>query len=209
MFKDNLLKLENNLYIKNNIDKYNYERELIGDEIYPNLGLKYIYIIEDKVLLLMFCLGIPVGIIHSTDEKGNYVSEDMEPIGEVKHIYKPLKHISDYWDFYNENDGFVDLRVHPDFLPKQKINHLAYCLGFANNTDLFDSETMNKMQNEIIDSCPLNYDNAMKIFNKYYNDDIQKKFIFDYGVSIDSFYELSGLNKIDIGNIEIYNNIKI
>lgn len=209
MFEDSLLKLENNVHLNDNIDKYNYERELIGDEMFENLNLKYIYIIEHKVLLLMFLLGIPIGIIHSTDEKGNYVSEDMEPFGEVKHIYKPLKNINDYNDFYEKNDGFVDLRVHPDFLSKQKVNHLAYCLGFANNRDLFDVETMNKMQNEIIDSCPLEYDKAMKIFNKYYNDNIQKKFIFIYGKSIDSFYELSGLNKIDIGNIETYDNIKI
>ncbi len=202
MIEESILKLINNPNIRDNINKYNYNRELIGDEIFQNLGLKSIHIIPEERLLLMFELGVPIGIIHSTDENGTYVNEYMEPVGEVKHIYKPINNLNEYWEYYNEHDGLVDLRVHPDFLPKEKINHISYCLGFANDREFFDIETMNKMQDELIDSCPLVYDKAMEIFNKYYTSDVCNIFINEKGVDKEHFFYISGLDENKMYEIE-------
>lgn len=196
---ESVLKLTNNPRIKDNINKYNYEREIIGDELFQNLGLKYLCLIGHEHLLLMFQLGVPIGIVHSTDENGDYPDDYHDPVGKITHIYKPINDISEYWEFYYEHDCCVDLRVHPDFLPKEKVNHLAYCIQFSNNREFFDIETMNKMQDEIIDSCPLDYDRAMKIFNKYYTRDVCNIFIKEKGVAKDHFFYISGLDGNKMG----------
>lgn len=202
MSEENILKLRNNPNIKDNINKYNYERKLIGDEIFQNLGLKYLCVIENENLMLMFQLGVPVGIIHSTDENGNYVDEYCEPVGDIKHIYMPISNMNEYWDFYYKHNGCIDLIVHPDFLLKEKVNHLAYCLQFSNDHELFDIETINKMQDEIINSCPLDYDRAMKIFNKYYTSEVCNIFINEKGVDKDQFFYISGLDKNKMYELE-------
>ena len=63
--------LRNNPHIKDNINKYNYEREIVGDEIFQNLNMRIAHLISDKVMLLMLDLGIPIGIVEAVDEKGN------------------------------------------------------------------------------------------------------------------------------------------
>ena len=162
------------------MNKYNYSREIVGDEIYENLNMKIAYLIPDHIMLLMLELGIPIGIV---EEIGN------------KYLYKPINNTQEILSYYAKYNGYVDLRVHPDFLSKEKVNHIAYCLEFANNTNFFDIKTMNNLQNEIINSIPLDYKNAMKIFNKYYTKKICSIFINEYKVNIDDFFYLSGLDK--------------
>ena len=84
--------------------------------------------------------------------------------------------------------------VHPDFLSKEKAGHLAYCLSFSNDLNIFDIETMNELQSETISSVPLEYNRAMEIFNKYYTKDICSIFINKYNVDINRFFALSGLD---------------
>lgn len=194
--------LRNNPHIKDNINKYNYEREIVGDEIFQNLNMRIAHLISDKVMLLMLDLGIPIGIVEVVDEKGNIIyDEDTEPVGKIKHFYKPINSSKEYFDYFEKHFGVVELRVHPDFLPKEKVNHLSYCLEFANDSKFFDFETMNKLQSEIIDSAPLEYEKTMKIFNKYYTKDVCNIFINNYDVDVDDFFFLSGLdrNKLNIG----------
>ena len=199
---EKIKQLRNNPHIKDNINKYNYEREIVGDEIFQNLNMRIAHLISDKVMLLMLDLGIPIGIVEVVDEKGNIIyDEDTEPFGEIKYLYKPINSSKEYFDYFEKHFGVVELRVHPDFLPKEKVNHLSYCLEFANDSKFFDFETMNKLQSEIIDSAPLEYQKAMKIFNKYDTKDVCNVFINDYDVDIDDFFFLSGLdrNKLNIG----------
>lgn len=149
---------------------------------------------EDYVLMLQ--LGVPIGVVEYTDSKGNIlIDEDDEPIGDIKHIYKPINSIKEYFE-YMEVNPYPDVIVNPEYMTKKEVRNLAYCLEHSNNDMIFDFSTKNKIQIETINSVPLKYKDAMKIFNKYFNESIHRKFIYDYGVERDRFYYLSGLDEL-------------
>lgn len=86
----------------------------------------------------------------------------------------------------------------PELTAPEQIRHIAYLLEFANDKQFFNQYTMNKMQNELIDSAPLKYEQAMNIFKKYYTKEVCNKFIYDFGVGEDRFYYLSGLRNNEL-----------
>lgn len=202
-FLDKIEQLNNNKEIKQFLHEFNKSFYLSDDEIlgYP--------IIENKLHLLMMQLGIPIGLIKPVDLNGNNVYEWMNiPSEQIRYEYTPINNFVDL-ELNIDSYDYLHFRVNPRFLSKDKIQHLAYCLEFSSNRDFFDIETMNKMQCELIDSCPLKYNDAMKIFNKYYTIDVQNKFIFDKGVNPDRFYEISGLKRINKNSLNQEFNIKI
>lgn len=190
---EKLEQLTNNPHLKDNINRYNYGRKLANEEVFYNS--KNDVIIKDETMLLMLQLGIPIGTVECFDEVGNFIDgETVEPVGEVVYKFKPLNTVNEYLDYKYNHNNYTDLMVHPDFLSKEKAGHLAYCLSFSNDLNIFDIETMNELQSETISSVPLEYNRAMEIFNKYYTKDICSIFINKYNVDINRFFALSGLD---------------
>lgn len=190
---EKLEQLTNNPHLKDNINRYNYGRKLANEEVFYNS--KNDVIIKDETMLLMLQLGIPIGTVECFDEVGNFIDgETVEPAGEVVYKFKPLNTVNEYLDYKYNHNNYTDLMVHPDFLSKEKAGHLAYCLSFSNDLNIFDIETMNELQSETISSVPLEYNRAMEIFNKYYTKDICSIFINKYNVDINRFFALSGLD---------------
>lgn len=190
---EKLEQLTNNPHLKDNINRYNYGRKLANEEVFYNS--KNDVIIKDETMLLMLQLGIPIGTVECFDEVGNFIDgETVEPVGDVVYKFKPLNTVNEYLDYKYNHNNYTDLMVHPDFLSKEKAGHLAYCLSFSNDLNIFDIETMNKLQSETISSVPLGYNRAMEIFNKYYTKDICSIFINKYNVDINKFFALSGLD---------------
>lgn len=190
---EKLEQLTNNPHLKDNINRYNYGCKLANEEVFYNS--KNDVIIKDETMLLMLQLGIPIGTVECFDEVGNFIDgETVEPVGEVVYKFKPLNTVNEYLDYKYNHNNYTDLMVHPDFLSKEKAGHLAYCLSFSNDINIFDIETMNELQSETISSVPLEYNRAMEIFNKYYTKDICSIFINKYNVDINRFFALSGLD---------------
>lgn len=190
---EKLEQLTNNPHLKDNINRYNYGCKLANEEVFYNS--KNDVIIKDETMLLMLQLGIPIGTVECFDEVGNFIDgETVEPVGEVVYKFKPLNTVNEYLDYKYNHNNYTDLMVHPDFLSKEKAGHLAYCLSFSNDLNIFDIETMNKLQSETISSVPLEYNRAMEIFNEYYTKDICSIFINKYNVDINRFFALSGLD---------------
>lgn len=190
---EKLEQLTNNPHLKDNINRYNYGRKLANEEVFYNS--KNDVIIKDETMLLMLQLGIPIGTVECFDEVGNFIDgETVEPVGDVVYKFNPLNTVNEYLDYKYNHNNYTDLMVHPDFLSKEKAGHLAYCLSFSNDLNIFDIETMNKLQSETISSVPLGYNRAMEIFNKYYTKDICSIFINKYNVDINRFFALSGLD---------------
>lgn len=190
---EKLEQLTNNPHLKDNINRYNYGHKLANEEVFYNS--KNDVIIKDETMLLMLQLGIPIGTVECFDEVGNFIDgETVEPVGEVVYKFKPLNTVNEYLDYKYNHNNYTDLMVHPDFLSKEKAGHLAYCLSFSNDLNIFDIETMNELQSETISSVPLEYNRAMEIFNKYYTKDICSIFINKYNVDINRFFALSGLD---------------
>ena len=171
----------------NRPQKLDFDSQLLG-------GVGAIFSREDYLLMLQ--LGVPIGIVEYRDSKDNLLIEEWdEPIGDIKHLYKPINSIEEYVE-YQEINYYPDVMVNPSYMSKKEVRNLAYCLEHANNDRIFDFDTKNKMQIEIINAAPLKYNEAMKIFNKYYDESIQNKFINNYGVERDRFYYLSGLKEL-------------
>lgn len=190
---EKLEQLTNNPHLKDNINRYNYGCKLANEKVFYNS--KNDVIIKDETMLLMLQLGIPIGTVECFDEVGNFIDgETVEPVGEVVYKFKPLNTVNEYLDYKYNHNNYTDLMVHPDFLSKEKAGHLAYCLSFSNDLNIFDIETMNELQSETISSVPLEYNRAMEIFNKYYTKDICSIFINKYNVDINRFFALSGLD---------------
>lgn len=196
--------------LKNNDKVQKFLLEFNKKHFVPDDQLFGYPIIDTEQYLLFMQLGIPIGLIKPIDSNGNDVFEwsDIPDEEIIRWQYTPINSFEDL-EKNKDYHLYLDFHVNYKFLPKEKIQHLAYCLKFSNSTEFFDIDTINQMQSEIIDSAPLKYDRAMEIFNKYYNVEVHKKFIVDHNVSVDRFYEISGLNKLDIDGFELYNNVKI
>ena len=149
-------------------------------------------IISDDTYLLMMQLGIPIGAIKVLDENKNIINEydDKDPIC---NLYMQINSIYDYFK-HLEKYGYCDFMVNPTYMNQKEVRNIAYLLSFANDLQFFDVETMNKMQFDLIDNVPLDYYKAMKIFKKYYTNEICDNFINNYDVDRDRFYYLSGLS---------------
>lgn len=181
--------LLNNPNIKKFLNDYNKSKDLPLD-----LDILRSPIMLRDVQVLMIQLGIPMGATQPVDKDRKDVFEWSDS-NAVCWEYRPINSIEDLIK-YQENNYYTDLLVNPSFLPYEKVQHIAYCLEFANDKRFFDFEMMNKLQAEIISVAPLKYNMAMQIFNKYYTKEIQEKFINEFGVPKDRFFELSGLNNL-------------
>lgn len=186
-------KVINNPEIYEYVKKHNREQELDFDtQILGGCGVAFGR--EDYVRLLQ--LGVPIGVVEYIDSMGNLIiEEDDEPIGDVRHFYKPINSLKEYVE-YMEIDPFPYVIVNPEYMTKKEVRNMLYCLQHSNNDTVFDFDTKNKLQFETINAVPLKYDDAMKIFNKYFNESIQRKFIYEYKVGRDRFYYLSGLKEL-------------
>ncbi len=175
------------------VKNHNREQELDFDTQLLG-GCGAVFGREDYVFILQ--LGVPIGIVEYIDSNGNLlIDEDDEPIGDVRHFYRPVNSLKEYIK-YMEINPFPDVMVNPEYMTKKEVRNMLYCLEQANNDMIFDFDTKNKLQLEIINAVPLMYNDAMKIFNRYFDESIQKKFIYEYKVERDRFYYLSGLKEI-------------
>lgn len=172
------------------VRKNNNQKELELDEL---LGCGT-FINRDEYLI-MLQLGVPIGVVQCVDKDDNLLTGEFDENLLEKNIYKPINSLKEYVN-YLEINPHPHVMVNPSYMSKKEVRNLAYCLQQCNNNHIFDFDTKNEMQNEIIENIPLQYDTAMKIFNKYYDEDIQKKFIYEYGYERDRFYYLSGLNEL-------------
>ena len=156
-------------------------------------------IMADKYeYLLLLKLGVPIGMVIGKDEKNNIIDDySDDPIGDVKLHYNPINNEADYFKKLEEYN-FVDLMINPKYMNNYQAQNVLYCISFINDKDIFDIDTMNRVQTDIIDNAPLDYNGFMKLFNAYYTDDIKFRFINDFHVDEDRFFELSGLEKTDI-----------
>ena len=185
-------KIINNPEIQKFVSNHNQPQILDSDSLLGGCGA--VFGREDYVFILQ--LGVPIGIVEYRDSKGNLLIEEWdEPIGEVRHLYKPINSIKEYVE-YQEINYYPHVIVNPKYMTKKEVRNLLYCLEQSNNDMIFDFDTKNKIQFEILNSVPLKYDEAMEIFDKYFDKSIQNKFIKDYGVERDRFYYLSGLKEL-------------
>lgn len=112
---EKLEQLTNNPHLKDNINRYNYGRKLVNEEVFYNS--KNDVIIKDETMLLMLQLGIPIGTVECFDEVGNFIDgETVEPVGEVVYKFKPLNTVNECLDYKYNHNNYTDLMVHPDFL---------------------------------------------------------------------------------------------
>lgn len=182
--------LLNNPKVKNNIEKYNYSMEIPEEYNFGEVGP-----VDERIFFLMNQLGIPIGTELVIDSKGNDVYEWSDvPYEEIKNIFVPINNFKEYEDFVLKHE-YVHMMVNPDYMKESQVRNIAYLLEFANDDRFFDFYTMNNLQMELLDSAPLNYESAMKIFKKYYTESVCKKFIIDYEVEKERFYYLSGLEE--------------
>lgn len=186
-------KVINNPEIYEYVKKHNREQELDFDsQILGGCGVAFGR--ENYVFLLQ--LGVPIGVIECIDSKGNLlVNEDDEPIGDIRYFYKPINSLKEYVE-YIEIDPFPYIMVNPEYMTKREVRNMLYCLEQSNEDMIFDFDTKNRLQFETINTVPLKYPAAMKIFNKYFNETIQRKIIYGYEVGRDRFYYLSGLKEL-------------
>lgn len=189
-------KLLNDKKVKDSISKYNEKEFIISDDQYP-FGI----MADDKDYLLLLLLGVPIGMYICRDSLNNVIDDySDDPIGDVNTYYVPINNVEEY-EKYCEEYNFVDLMVNPNYMTQEEIRHILYCTSFANDKSIFDISVLSEMQREIVNQAPLNYDNLMKIYNHYFDDDIRYRFINDFKVGEDRFYELSGLERIINKNI--------
>ncbi len=175
------------------VKKVNHPMKL---DVYSQLlgGVGAVFSRDDYLFMLQ--LGVPIGVVEYRDSKNNLIiREDDEIIGEVTHIYKPINSLKEYAE-YQEINGFPYVIVNPTYMSNKEVRNLAYCFLQANNDEVFDIYTKDKLQFETIISSPIKYDEAIKIFNKYFNESIHKKYINEYGVGREQFYYLSGLKEL-------------
>ena len=190
--KDKRIQLLDNQEVKDYL-KQNNKEMIIDIETYVSAG-----IFEDKTYYLMMSLGIPVGTLGYYDTNGKEVSADDKDFdfeadhSDCKWIYKPINSFEDLKKHYSTHK-YADFMANRKILTPEQERHIAYLLEFSNDTRFFNEFTMNKLQNELIDSVPLNYENAMRILKKYYTRDVCKKFIYDYGVDKERFLYLTGI----------------
>lgn len=152
---------------------------------------------ENKDFLTMLKLGIPIGVIEHYDGDGTLLLDDeYEPFIEVKHIYKPINDIKTLKQYLEKVNYYPELAVNPSYMSREEVKNICYCLTMINNDKIFDLNTKTKVKIEIANSIPLKYNEAMKIFNKYYNETIQRKIIYGLNVGRNRFYSLSGLNEL-------------
>lgn len=201
--KEKISQLYNNTKIKENLLKNNKQIYMPKDYPYGKIG-----IVPREDYFLMMQLGIPIGAVKVIDLKGNDVYEWMDiPCEETHHLYTPINSFEDI-EAYTDNYRYVDFKVNPDYMTPDQIRNVAYLIGFANDRRIFDFNTLSQLQGDLIEVAPLNYEKAMEVFNRYYTKDIQKKFIFDYGVDRDRFYYLSGLKEYEFSKEDYSNSIK-
>lgn len=190
--KEKSEQLLNNQEIKNYL-KQNNKGMIIDIETYESAG-----IFEDKTYCLMMSLGIPVGNLGYYDSNGKEVSADDEDFdfdsdhSDCKWIYTPINSFEDLKKHYSTH-RFTNFITNREIFTPEQERHIAYLLEFSSDIRFFDEFTMNKLQNELIDSVPLNYEKAMRILKRYYTRDVCKKFIFDYGVDKERFLYLTGI----------------
>lgn len=186
----------NQLVNNEKIKKYLSENNkpfVFNTEDYESSG-----IINRDVYALMMQFGIPVGIRSYVDSNGKEVSADDLDFdldadhSDCKWIYTPINSIDELHD-YIDTHRFLDFMENPNLISAEEIRHIAYLFQFADDKQLFDQYTMNKMQSDLIDNAPLNYEKAMNIFKQYYNQDVCNKMINDFQVGEERFYYLSGL----------------
>ena len=193
--------LLNNKQVKNNILKYNHTMKMPSDYNFGEVGL-----INDKVFFLMNQLGIPIGTELFVDSKGNDVYEWSDvPDDEIKHFFVPINNIEEYETFYLEH-GYIHMTVNPNYMSESQVRNVAYLLKYANSNRVFDFYTMNELQTELLEAAPLDYNRSMKIFRKYYTNDICQKFIENLKVNKERFYYLSGLNDVQ-NNIDNFDKL--
>jgi len=190
--KEKSEKLLNNQEIKDYL-KQNNKEMIIDIETYEGAG-----IFEDKTYYLMMSLGIPIGNLGYYDSNGKEISADDDDFdlvadhSDCKWIYTPINSFEDLEKHYLTH-RYTDFTANREIFTPEQERHIAYLLEFSSDTRLFDEFTMNKLQNELIDSVPLNYEKAIKILKKYYTRDVCKKFIYDFGVDKDRFLYLTGI----------------
>ncbi|MBR3003400.1 MAG: hypothetical protein IKF38_07635 [Clostridia bacterium] len=190
--KDKSNQLLDNQEVKDYL-KQNNQEMIIDIESYESAG-----IFEDKTYCLMMSLGIPVGSLGYYDSNGKEISADDDDFelvadhSDCKWIYTPINSFEDLEKHYSTH-RYTDFMVNREIFTAEQERHIAYLLEFSSDTRFFDELTMNKLQNELIDSVPLNYEKAMGILKKYYTRDVCKKFIYDFGVDKERFLYLSGI----------------
>ncbi|MBQ8891296.1 MAG: hypothetical protein IJ068_00315 [Bacilli bacterium] len=184
-----IYKLINNKKVKEYLEEHNLYHYIRDDYKYAESG-----IFDNKIYFLLMILGIPIGAWKPVDSHGNDVFEWTElPDGEVvRDFYTPLNNFDDVKEYAKKN-RYIHLIINPIYFTEEQSRHLCYLLEFANDENFFDQLTMNKMQNELIDSAPINYEIAMKIFKKYYTKEIQDKFLSYPKLDKERLFYLSGL----------------
>ena len=194
--KEKSEQLLNNQEVKDYL-KQNNKEMIIDIETYESAG-----IFEDKTYCLMMSLGIPIGNLGYYDPTGKEVSSEDDDFdfdadhSDFKWIYTPINNFEDLEKHYSTH-RYTNFITNREIFTAEQERHIAYLLEFSSDTRIFDEYTMNKLQNELIDNVPLNYEKAMEILKKYYTHDVCKKFVYDFGVDKERFLYLSGINYDD------------
>lgn len=126
------------------------------------------------------------------------------PNEQVRYKYIPVNNSQDMKKYVKNYS--LNLYANEKFLPFDKLKNIEFCLQFIADNNIFDKDTQRKIQDELIDNCPLKYNKAMSIYNKYFTNNIQDKIIQYYNVDPNLFYNLSGLKRTT-NNMEFKINI--
>lgn len=182
--------LKSNPKVKENLLKYNDPIQMSFDEVLGN-GL----IVKDRTFMLMRDLGIPIGAISTVDKDGEPVFEDDYPERDADYyLFTPLIDF-DSIEKYADKFRYVDFAVNPKYMTFEQTRNIAYLIELMDDFEIFDFETKNSLQFELIDNVPLNYLKAMAVFNKYYTKEICQDFTNKNDFKLEDFYNVSGLKK--------------
>lgn len=185
--------MNENYRIKDYILKNNSEIILLNS---PSQFLYYSELMfSTETYLLMFQLGIPIGIVEPSNLDKHYKDISKLHIDEkVEYIYFPLSSDKEYYECLSRNYS-PNIIVNPSYMNDREVCNIAYCLELIYKDKIFEPFIQYKIQREIVNSLPLKYESAMKIFNRYFTEQIKSKIICECNITREMFYKLSGLNE--------------
>ncbi len=159
------------------------------------------YLNEEKVVILM-SLGVPCGAIQAV-YNGRELSHSEEhelsdkQLSKIRQVYVPINSINEL--VKHRETHFCSYTINPNYIEPKKVQSFIYRFELLTDKSMgmFDIDSSNNHQIEMLNFIPLTYEKLEEMKNKYITPEIEKKFIEEHksrGVTEERFYELLNAN---------------
>lgn len=159
------------------------------------------YLNEEKVVILM-SLGVPCGAIQAV-YNGRKLSHSEEhelsdkQLSKIRQVYVPINSINEL--VKHRETHFCSYTINPNYIEPKKVQSFIYRFELLTDKSMgmFDIDSSNNHQIEMLNFIPLTYEKLEEMKNKYITPEIEKKFIEEYksrGLTEERFYELLNAN---------------